>query len=157
MTGMHRHEDADTLYTTLIAAWNRRDAAAMAACFGPDGVMIGFDGSTAVGPVEIAGHFAPIFAHHRTPTYVTLVADRREIAPGVTLLRAHSGLVPDGQADLAPNLNAIHTVVATAGEDGAPRIALFQNTPAAFHGRPDAHEAFTAALRALLPARHETP
>jgi hypothetical protein len=34
--------------------------------------------------------------------------------------------------------------------DGQWRVALYQNTPAAFHGRPDLSEALTAELRALI-------
>jgi hypothetical protein len=46
-------------------------------------------------------------------------------------------------------VNAIQTLVA-ARRDGRWRVELFQNTPAAFHGRPEASEALTAELRGAL-------
>ena len=46
-------------------------------------------------------------------------------------------------------VNAIQILVA-ARRDGQWRIELFQNTPAAFHGRPEASEVLTAELRAAL-------
>ena len=39
------------------------------------------------------------------------------------------------------------------GSDGQWRIALFQNTPAQFHGRPEAAEALTDELRAAFKSR----
>ena len=45
--------------------------------------------------------------------------------------------------------NAIQSLVAVKqGTDW--KIALFQNTPAQFHGRPEVAEALTEELRALL-------
>ena len=46
--------------------------------------------------------------------------------------------------------NAIQTLIAKRGDDGW-WIAVFQNTPAQYHGRPEAAEALTSELRALLP------
>ena len=62
------------------------------------------------------------------------------------MLRAVAGMVPAGQDDLLPALNAVQSLVAVQRE-GQWRIALFQNTPAAFHGRPEAVEALTEELR----------
>src|SRR6185369_8104287 len=59
------------LYTNLLDAWNRRDAAGMAALFTHDGSMVGFDGSQIDGgPQPAQAHLAPIFASHATPAYV---------------------------------------------------------------------------------------
>jgi hypothetical protein len=58
-------------------------------------------------------------------------------------------MAPPGQADLDPGLNAVQTVVA-ARRDGEWRVALFQNTPAQFHGRPDLSDALTTELRQVL-------
>jgi len=52
-------------------------------------------------------------------------------------------------AELNPALNAVQSLVVrdTAGQ---PRIALLQNTPAAFHGRPQLAEARTHELTDVL-------
>ena len=71
------------------------------------------------------------------------------IADGVALLRAVVGMVPPGQSELNPDVNAVQTVVATRRDDDW-RITLLQNTPAQYHGRPEAVAALTAELRALL-------
>jgi uncharacterized protein (TIGR02246 family) len=62
--------DTEGLYRRLLDAWNRQDGDAMASCFDAEGEMIGFDGSQAQGPSEIAHHLKPIFADHETATFV---------------------------------------------------------------------------------------
>lgn len=145
-------DDAEirSLYERLIDGWNRRDAAAMAATFAIDGELIGFDGSQIVGQAEIVAHLAPIFADHPTAAYVRIVKQVRLIGPDVALLRAIAGLVPPGQSEIRPELNAHQTIVATR-QAGGWRIALFQNTPAQFHGRPELVQAMTEELRQALP------
>jgi hypothetical protein len=46
-------------------------------------------------------------------------------------------------------LNAIQTFVASR-EAGGWQVQALQNTPAAFHGRPEARELLTAELREVL-------
>jgi hypothetical protein len=58
-------------------------------------------------------------------------------------------MVPPEQRNLNPDVNAIQTLVAVQESDGW-RIALLQNTPAQYHGRPEEVEALTAELRELL-------
>jgi methyltransferase (TIGR00027 family)/uncharacterized protein (TIGR02246 family) len=140
------------LYRDLLDAWNRRDAAGMAALFTHDGSLVGFDGSQIDGgPASVAAHLAPVFASHATPAYIGKVREVRELAPKVTLVRAVTGMIPDGRRELNPALNTIHTLVAVEG-GGTWRAAMFQSTPAAFHGRPDLSRALTEELSALLPA-----
>ncbi len=74
----------------------------------------------------------------------------RFLTPAVAVLRAVAGLIPPGQTDLNPALNAVQTLVAAA-QDGHWRIELYQNTPAALHGQPEQSAALTAELRQLLP------
>jgi uncharacterized protein (TIGR02246 family) len=136
------------LYEALLDAWNRHDAAAYAALFTEDGYGVGFDGSEMNGREEIERSLAGIFADHETGTYVGKVRDERTISDDVATLHAVAGLVPAGHDDLNPDLNAIQTLVARR-EGAAWRIALFQNTPAQFHGRPEAADALTNELRAL--------
>jgi hypothetical protein len=52
-------------------------------------------------------------------------------------------------ADINPAVNAVQSLLAVK-QDGRWRIALLQNTPAAFHGRPDLSDQLTAELRAEL-------
>jgi hypothetical protein len=58
-------------------------------------------------------------------------------------------MIPPGQADINPAVNAMQTMVAVS-RVGEWRIALLQNTPAQFHGRPEMAEALSRELRELL-------
>lgn len=142
-------EAVQELYRRLLDAWNHQDADAMAACFSEEGEMIGFDGSSAQGRSAIADHLKPIFSDHATATFVAKVKGVRDLSPDVTVLRAAAGMVPPNGSDINPEVNTHHTVVAVkSGEEWS--IALFQNTPAQFHGRPEETERWTEELRALL-------
>jgi uncharacterized protein (TIGR02246 family) len=121
----------------------------MAGAFAEDGESIGFDGSVVSGRTEIWRHLSQIFADHPTAAYVAKVRSVRLLAADVAILRAVSGMVPPGKADLNPAVNAVQTLVATR-RDGRWRIALLQNTPAQFHGRPELAQALTDELRRLL-------
>ncbi len=101
------------------------------------------------GCVEIEAVTRQIFADHVTAAYVGKVRGVRFLAPGVAVLHAVVGMVPPGKSDINPAVNAMQTLVATK-QDGQWRIALFQNTPAQFHGRPELAEALTEELRELL-------
>jgi hypothetical protein len=68
-----------------------------------------------------------------------------------TILSAVVGMLPLGTIDLNPAANAIHTLLAVFQADQW-RIALLQNTPAQYHGRPELAKALTAELRAFLKA-----
>ena len=71
------------------------------------------------------------------------------LAPGLTLLRAVVGMIPPGKTEINPKTNAIQSLVVVT-QDGQPRIALLQNTPAAFHERPEMVEALTAELTEVV-------
>lgn len=137
------------LYKSMLENWNRRSAADIAALYAPDGHVVGFDGSQMNGPAEIAATLGQIFADHMTATYVGKIREVRLLSSEVALVRAVAGMVPPGQADLNPAVNAIQTLVAVK-RAGQWRIALFQNTPAQFHGRPDLAQQLTEELRQLL-------
>jgi uncharacterized protein (TIGR02246 family) len=137
------------LYTRLLEAWNRRDASAFAAQFADDGSTVGFDGSQMDGRGAIATELGRIFADHMPATYVAHVRELRTLGAGAVLLRAVAGMVPPNGSAIKPERNAIQSLVVTA-EDGAPRIALFQNTPAQFHGRPELAERLTAELQRVV-------
>jgi uncharacterized protein (TIGR02246 family) len=134
------------LYQQLLANWNARDAAKFAAPFTDDAEVIGFDGSQMVGRAEIEATLTGIFADHETGAYVGLIRNVRFLTPEVAMLRAVSGVIPAGQVDLNPALNAQQALIAIK-HDGAWRITLYQNTPAQFHGRPDLVQRLTDELR----------
>jgi uncharacterized protein (TIGR02246 family) len=139
------------LYQTLLEAWNDKDAHEMAELFSENGNVIGFDGSQMDGRKQIESVLGQIFVDHPTPVYVAAVRAVRFLAPGVALLRAVAGMVPRGHSDINPALNAVQSLIATK-EQGRWRIALFQNTPAAFHGRAELSEQLTEELRRALRA-----
>ncbi len=138
-----------TLYRELLDGWNQRNAEAFAAPFAEDGEVIGFDGSDMTGRVDIASTLGQIFADHVTASYVSKVRSVRLLSPEVAILRAIVGMVPPGQSDLNPAVNAHQTLVA-ARREGSWRIALFQTTPAQFHGRQDLVQQMTEELRQML-------
>jgi uncharacterized protein (TIGR02246 family) len=137
------------LYDSLLACWNRRDAEGFAALFVPEGNVVGYDGSQMNGRSAIQHELQRIFADHRPAAYVGIVRQVREIGPGTVLLQAVAGMVPPGQTRINPAVNAIQTLVAQQ-EGGHWRIQLFQNTPAAFHGRPEAVAALSEELQRAL-------
>jgi uncharacterized protein (TIGR02246 family) len=138
-----------TLYRELLDGWNQRNPDAFAAPFAENGEVIGFDGSQMTGRVEIASTLQQIFADHVTAPYVSKVRSVRLLSPEVVILHAIVGMVPPGQSDLNPAVNAHQTLVA-AKRDGTWRIELLQNTPAQFHGRPELVQQMTEELRQLL-------
>ncbi len=137
------------LYQGWLASWNQRDAAAMAGFFAEDGNLIGFDGSQVDGRAALEAHLRPIFSDHPTSAYVGKVREVRFLSPTVAVLRSVVGMVPPGQSDLNAAVNAIQSLVAVK-QNGRWEIALFQNTPAQFHGRPEAVQQLTDELRQLL-------
>jgi len=89
---------------------------------------------------------SPIFASHPTPAFVTVTREVRSLGNGTVILRADAGMIQQGKTEINPALNAVQSMVAVR-RDGRWQVALFQNTPAAFHGRPQDVERFTADLR----------
>jgi uncharacterized protein (TIGR02246 family) len=139
------------LYTRLLEAWNRRSADDFAALFDAEGSAVGFDGSEMKGRQEIAASLKAVFDNHPTAAYVARIREVRPLVPGAAVMRAVAGMVAPGTSDLNPAVNAIQSLVLTE-RDSTLWITLFQNTPAAFHGRPEASEALTRELTDVLRA-----
>ena len=137
------------LYRQILECWNTRSGKEMAALFAEDGNVVGFDGSPLNGRSAIGAEMSRIFANHQTAAYVGKIREVRFLTAEVAILRAVAGMVPPGQADLNPAVNAIQTLVA-AKHDGCWRIALYQNTPTQFHGRPGMVQQLIEELRQLL-------
>jgi uncharacterized protein (TIGR02246 family) len=142
-------DEVRSLHQQLLAAWNRRDAEAFAALFAWDGNVVGFDGSQMDGREQIEADLTAIFADHITATYIAKIEGVRFLMPDVAVLRAAVGMMPPGQSDINPAVNTLQTLIATKHGDRW-QIAVFQNTPAQFHGRPELVEQMTEELRELL-------
>ena len=137
------------LYEQILIAWNQRDATAMAAYFEEDGNLVGFDGTQADSRADIEDHLRPIFADHPTAAYVAKVREIRMLGRNVGLLRAVVGMIPPNSDDINPAGNTIQTLVAVQNADGW-QAALFQSSPAAWHGRPQDSAALTEELRDVM-------
>lgn len=139
----------EQLYQAYINAWNQRDAKAMANLVTEDAILIGFDGSQMFGKNEVEIAIGQIFAHHQTARYVTIIKHIQFLNSEAAILHSVAGMVPPGSIDIKPEVNAIQLLTAKR-ENGQWLIAAFQNTPAAFHGRPELSEALTQELREAL-------
>jgi uncharacterized protein (TIGR02246 family) len=137
------------LYRQLLDAWDKRNARDYALLFVPDGNIVGFDGTQVFGQAEIGAHLTQILTHHQTARYVSIVREVRSLSEGVTILSAVAGMVPPDKDDINPDVNAVQTMVAVK-TGGAWKVALFQNTPAALHGKPDEATKLTEELRGAM-------
>lgn len=150
MPTLTEHSQQETMvtmiYKNLLQAWNNMDAKAFANLFAHDGSMVGFDGTQKNRKEEIEKHLADVFANHKVASFIGLIREVRFLNEDVALLRAEAGMVPPGKKEINPATNAIQSMVVKRYED-TYRIALFQNTPAAFHGREDDAEKLTKELQ----------
>ena len=137
------------LYEQILIAWNQQDAAAMAAQLEEDANLVGFDGSQADSRAAIEDHLRPIFADHPTAAYVAKVREIRMLGSNVGILRADVGMIPPGSDNINPASNTIQTLVAVQNADRW-QAALFQSTPAAWHGRPQDSAALAEELRDVM-------
>ncbi|MES2378604.1 MAG: SgcJ/EcaC family oxidoreductase [Bacteroidota bacterium] len=137
------------LYKQYIDAWNSQDAHTMASLTTNDCIMVGFDGSQMFGKADIESSISQIFANHKTARYVTIVKRVTFLTDEVAVLNSVVGMVPPGAEDIKPDKNAIQLLTAKRDSDNW-LIAAFQNTPAAFDGRPELGEQLTMELRGEL-------
>ena len=86
---------------------------------------------------------------HPTAAYVAKVREIRMLGSNVGILRAVVGMIPASSDDVNPAGNTIQTLVAVQNADGW-QAALFQCTPAAWHGRPQDRAALTEELREVM-------
>jgi uncharacterized protein (TIGR02246 family) len=137
------------LYFELLNSWNKRDASLFSGMFVDKGNVVGFDGSQMDGREEIKAELERIFKTHPTGSFVGKIREVRKLSEDVILLRAVAGLILPGDTEIHPEANAIQSLVAVK-EGEAWKITLFQNTPAAFHGREELNEALTDELMEVL-------
>jgi uncharacterized protein (TIGR02246 family) len=143
------------LYKELLNQWNEKQGTGMANLFTEDGSLVGFDGSQVNTLKEIEAHLNPIFAQYPTARFIHIVREVRALNADIALLRANVGMVPRGYSDINPAVNAVQTMIAVK-KNSEWKVALFQNTPAAFHGRPEEAEKLTAELREVLEKQLHT-
>ncbi|MGJ4745231.1 SgcJ/EcaC family oxidoreductase [Leptospira sp. SA-E8] len=145
-----------TLYRKLLTAWNQRDASFMASLLSPEGDLVGFDGSQMKGPEEVRTTVGDIFSHHKTAAFVSLVREIRILSDKTALLRAVVSMVAEGEKEINPAVNAIQSLVASK-ENGEWKVSLFQNTPAALHGRPEEVEKLSKELQTAYSSSQAEP
>lgn len=116
--------------------------------------MIGFDGSQIIGKAAIAEAMSKISSTMPQALTLESFAACENSSAMERSFALSNGVVPAGDDDVRPELNAMQSLVAEQGHDGW-RVILHHNTPAAFHGRPDLAEALTEELRAQIPAQHK--
>ena len=138
-----------SLYQQMLACWNQQNADGFAALYARMVMIVGFDGSQMNGRAKSLSVLGNIFAHHQTATYISKVREVRLLSDTTALLRAVVGMIPPGQADINPAVNAIQTLVAVKKVDKWC-IALFQRQPAQFHGKPEISQQLTEELRQLV-------
>jgi uncharacterized protein (TIGR02246 family) len=114
-----------TRYRHMLDAWKAHSADGFAAPCAADAEVIGFDGSQMHRREEIMAALRQTCADHVTAAYVSKVRSVHLLSPDVAILRAIVGMVPPGQSDLNPAVNAHQTLIATRHE-GEWQIALFQ-------------------------------
>jgi uncharacterized protein (TIGR02246 family) len=137
------------LYEAVIEAWNQRSAVSYATLFAEDASVVGFDGSIMNGKAEVLSELSRIFADHMTAPYIYKIREVRFLTSDSALLRAVVGILSPTKTDINPAANAIQSLVAVR-EGERWSIALFQNTPAQFHGRPELAQALSDELRELI-------
>jgi uncharacterized protein (TIGR02246 family) len=137
------------LYQQLLQQWNKRNAPGMTGLFTTNGILVGFDGSQLNGQKEIYAVLDEIFSNFPTAAYISIVKEVRMLSDTSALLLAVVGMVAEGQADISPEVNALQSMTAIL-EEGKWRVALLQNTPAAFHGRPELSAQLSDDLRQVL-------
>src|SRR5690606_1355467 len=140
--------EIEKLHADLLNAWNKQDAAKMASLFTDNGISIGIDGSEYNGRNEIENERRKIYKDHQTAEYIWKVKGIHFLHEEVATLRAIVGMISHRQKDINPAANAIQTIIAIKQESGW-KIELFQNTPAQFHGRPEAVAEMTKELSLL--------
>jgi uncharacterized protein (TIGR02246 family) len=138
-----------SLYQDWLDSWNGRSAEKMGELMAPQVNMIGFDGSQMNGKEDTVQQISEIFKSFPTGEFTAVVEEIRFIDAQTAVLRALAGIIPRGYKDINPSVNAIQTLIARE-HSGKWLIEVFQNTPAAFHGRPELQHEVTAKLRAAM-------
>ena len=141
--------EIEALHGKLLTCWNKQDAKGMAALFDYHGNVIGFDGSQINGRSQIESEMLEVFKSHQTASYIWKVREVRFLDKEIALLRAVAGMIAPGKKEVMAERNAIQSLIAVR-QNNEWKIALFHNTPAQFHGRPELSEALVKELNELV-------
>lgn len=137
-----------SLYFQMIDGWNKGSGDLFAAPFAEDSDLVGFDGMHLRGRQEIASFHQQLFdTFVKGSRLVGKIRNVRFLTPDVAIMHAVGGTIMDGQIDIEPERNSVHTLVAMKGNDGKWRLAAFQNTRAQYIGRPEMSNELTEELR----------
>src|SRR5687767_12156695 len=119
----------EDLYRAGIAAWNAKDADALAELFILDGEVVRVDGTQYTGRGAIHEQLKTILANPQTPTYIAKIQGTTTVTTDVAIVRALVGMVPAGKTEPDPSLHAIQRMTAVF-RGGDWRIALLHTTRA---------------------------
>lgn len=147
--GISIEEEVRALYNRLLHSWNKNNSVEFSGLFQQDGNVVGFDGSQLDGLDQIKEELERIFSSHKVSTFIGIVREVRRLDDNIFVLRAIAGMYTPGENKINGKVNAIQTLVAVKKE-GELRIAIFQNTPAAFHERPELVKQMTQELQKAL-------
>src|ERR671911_168116 len=137
-----------SLYFQMIGGWNKGNGEAFASPFAEDADLVGFDGTHLKGRQEIASFHQQLFdTFVKGSRLVGKIRNVRFLNPDVAIMHAVGGTIMDGQTDIEPERNSVHTLVVMKGNDDKWHIDAFQNTRAQYIGRPDMSQALTEELR----------
>jgi len=140
-----------SLYFQMIDGWNKGNGYLFASPFAEDGDLVGFDGTHLKGRQQIASFHQQLLDHYVKGSHlVGKIRDVRFLTPKVAIMHAVGGTIMEGQTDLEPERNSIHTLVLKKGDDDRWCIATFQNTRAQYIGRPEMTNELTTELRGEL-------
>lgn len=105
-----------------VVAYNKKDAAAIAALFTEDGEMCDLNGEDLIsGRDEIKAHYEEVFANKDAPSAAVEVDSVRLVAPNLAIEDGTVHLTPPGEN--APPRSTQYTAVLLKGSDGTWQIA----------------------------------
>jgi uncharacterized protein (TIGR02246 family) len=142
-----------TLYFQIIDGWNKGSGSIFAAPFAEDGDLVGFDGTHLKGRQNIASFHQQLFdTFLKGSRLVGKIRDMRFLTKDVAIMHAVGGTIMDGQADIEPERNSIHTIVVKRDNPnvGYWYITSFQNTRVQYIGRPQEIQKLTEELHMEL-------
>jgi uncharacterized protein (TIGR02246 family) len=116
------------VYTQIVDAYNRGDAAGASALFTPDGALIAGDATRYVTPPEIERFLSQLHAKLPKGTqFIATVTDVRFAGPDIAVLTSEGGWLFPGESAISDKNQGIQTLVARK-DKGTWRTVLFQRT-----------------------------
>jgi uncharacterized protein (TIGR02246 family) len=110
----------------FVEAFNRKDAAAIAALFMPQGEMVSSSGETYSGREAIQDHYADVFADETAPLISLEAHSVRPVGPGVVV---EDGVVHFTTAEDEPVISVAYSATHSKQPDGSWLIATNRDQP----------------------------